>query len=128
MFGAPFFGSLLRGRLNLAQLLIGCPLAAFPEGIDLASELLSAFDLMARDSGLVGREEARLSLAFHRVGEAEVGAVAGLRILRAGASRFAAFDEALRNGTTAQGDRFSERKRDGRGGVRHGTILRHCMP
>jgi hypothetical protein len=66
--------------------LIGCPLAAFPVDIDLASKPLSAIDLMAHDRGLVGREEARLSLAFYRVGEAEVGAVAGLRILRAGAS------------------------------------------
>src|SRR5437867_8520871 len=82
-------------------------------GIDLASKALAAFDLMARDSGLVGREKARLSLAFHRVGQAEIGAVAGLSILRAGASRFAAFNEALRDGTPAQGDRFSQRKRDG---------------
>ena len=103
--------------------MIGCPLAAFPVGIDLASKALAAFDLMARDSGLVGREKARLSLAFHRVGQAEIGAVAGPSILRAGASRFAAFNEALRDGTPAQGDRFGQRKRDGGGGVRQGNYL-----
>lgn len=108
--------------------MIGCPLAAFPVGVDLASEPLSAFDLPAYDSGFGLGEEARLRLAFHRVGETEVGAVAGRGVLRAGASRFAAFDEALRDGTAAQGNRFSERKKDGRGGVGHGTILRHYMP
>jgi len=118
----------LRGRLNLAQFLIGFPLAVFPVGINLASEPLSAFNLMTHNSGFVGRQEARLSLAFHGVGEAEVRAVAGLGILRARASRFAAFDEAFRDGTAAQGDRFSERKRDGRSRVRHGTILRHHLP
>ena len=82
----------------------------------------------AHDSGFVGRQEARLSSAFHRVGEAEVGPVTGLGIQRAGARRFAAFDEALRNGAPTQGDRFRERKRDGRGGVRHELILRQNMP
>lgn len=89
-------GRLWRGRLQVVQFFIRRLLATFPEAVDFMAELLSALDLTADDDGFLRGEKAGLSAAFHRVGKAKVGAVPSLGIARAGASRLAAFDEALR--------------------------------
>ena len=56
----------------------------------------------------------------------------GLRIVRAGANRLAALNEALRNGTTAKRDWLSKRKGDWSGGFGHtlyyGIMRRNIVP
>ena len=76
-------------------------------------KLLSALDLTADDGCFLCGEKARLSASFYSVGEAIVGAVTGLGIVRAGARRLAAFDEALGNGTSPRGDGIVQRVGDG---------------
>ena len=127
-FGAPFFGRLLRGRLKIVQLFIRGLLATLPEGVDFVTELLPSLDLTANDNRLLIGEKARLSAAFHRVGKAKVWAVTGLGVMRAGASRFAAFNEALGDGTTPRGDGIVPREGGDRVGVGHKSILRQTLP
>ena len=91
-------------------------------------KLLSALDLTADDGCFLVREKTRLSASFYSVGEAIVGAVTGLGIVRTGARCLAAFDEARGDGTSPRGEGSVQRVGDGRVGVSHESILRHILP
>ena len=127
-FGTPFFGRLLRGSLPIVQFFIRRLFTTLPEGVNLVAEHLSSLDLTADDNRFLLGEKARLGAAFHGVSKAEVGAVTSLGILCAGASRFAASNEAHGDRTPPRGDGIVQGEGDGRVGVRHKSILRHYMP
>jgi hypothetical protein len=67
---------------------------------------MSSLDLLAGDDGLFWRQVARLGLALHGAGKAEVGTMTSLGVFTTGTSRLAAFDHAFRQRTSTHGLNF----------------------
>ena len=108
-------------------------LTAFPIGVQSAAKLVSGLNLLPRDAGLFCRQETRVGLALDRAGEAELGAMTSLGVMRTGAARFAALDGAFGQGAAAHGFGFSQfggelAEASGRWGVVHVSIKRLYTP
>jgi hypothetical protein len=73
----------------------------FPQSVHPAAELVPGINLLPDQSSLFRREEARVRLASHGMGEAVVRTMTSLGVLSTGATWFAALDGALRQGATA---------------------------
>jgi hypothetical protein len=78
-------------------------LAGPPILVDTYAEQFARLDLASGDTGYSGTEETRLSLTVNGTSQAEVGAMAGFGIGRAGAARLAAFHETFGEGSAAHG-------------------------
>ena len=87
---------------------VGPGLAAFPKGLNPGSKLVPSRDLLAGESGLFWSQEARMGLALHRAGKAEVGAMTSTRVVGTRAPGLAALDHAFRQRATAHGPWFSQ--------------------
>ena len=98
------------------------------------SKLASGRDLLLGQSGPPGGEQTRPCLAFHRLSQAEIRAVAGLGIIGASAARLAALDGSWRKRAATHrlrlrqfGDELADTGWDFRRSG-HASILRHYMP
>jgi hypothetical protein len=98
------------------------------------AKLASGRDLLLGQSGPLGGEKARPSLAFHRLSQAEIGTVAGLGIMGASAARLAALDSSWGKRAATHrlwlsqfGDELADTGWDFRRRG-HDSILRHYMP
>ena len=133
--GAPFF-SLLCGSCPIHQLNVGPFFTCFPIVVDLGTKFVTGLNLLTGHLGLFGSKEARVSLAFHGAREAVVRTVTSLGVMRASATRLAAFDGPFGEGAAAHrlsvdelGCELPNAGWDGRRGRSgHASILRHVQP
>ncbi|MEO7649594.1 MAG: hypothetical protein ABIZ80_03945 [Bryobacteraceae bacterium] len=115
---------------------VGPFFTCFPVVVDLGTKLVTGINLLTGHIGLFGSEETRVRLAFHSAREAEVRTVTSLGVMRASATRLAAFDRTFGEGAAAHrpgidelGCELPNAGWDGkRGRSGHASILRHVQP
>ena len=80
------------GRWRQFHLGVSPLFADLPIGVDLLAKLASGRDLLLGHSGLLGGQKPRVRFARNGLSQTVVGAMAGIRIFAAGATRFATLD------------------------------------
>ena len=120
----------------MRQLTVGPFFTCFPVVVDLGTKFVTGINLLTSYIGLFRSEESRVRLAFHGSREAVVRTMTSLGVMRASATRLAAFDRTFGDGAAAHrlgvdeiGCELPNTGRDGRRGRSgHAFILRHVQP
>ena len=120
----------------MRQLTVGPFFTCFPVVVDLGTKFVTGINLLTGYLGLFGSEESRVRLAFHGSREAVVRTVTSLGVMRASATRLAAFDRTFGDGAAAHRLGVDEIGcelpnagwDDRRGKSGHVLILRHIQP
>ena len=115
---------------------VGPFFTCFPVVVYLGTKFVTGINLLTGHNGLFGSEETRVRLAFHGSSEAVVRTVTSIRVMRASATRLAAFDCTFGEGAAAHwlsvdkiGSELPNAEWDGRTGRSgHAFILRHVQP